>query len=161
MKEIIDELESSQSSQTTSSSQLEQASCSVSLTSCQPRPSSQKDEAEADIESESPKPTFEEVEIGNETFCPVPKNMVKYLPTAEVKEEYIDDIGCVRVANNFLYIDSRVAILAFLMPNFSILAFFHVALPVGNYIWPDTKILPFLACFLAYLEIFFQIVSVL
>ena len=48
--------------------------------------------------------SFEEVSVGSETFCLVPKPLMKFVPTAPLDLEYLEGIGPVEVGNEYLYI---------------------------------------------------------
>ncbi|XP_065060338.1 uncharacterized protein LOC135687658 [Rhopilema esculentum] len=53
-------------------------------------------------------PLFEEATINGKTFCLVPKEMIKYLPTEGVHVEVLDGIGAVEVSNEFFYIPTSI-----------------------------------------------------
>ena len=47
---------------------------------------------------------FEEVVIGDETFCLVPKAVSKYTPAASTEVQELDGIGLVEIGNKYIYV---------------------------------------------------------
>ena len=45
---------------------------------------------------------FDETNVGNETFCLVPKDMAKYVPAYLTKKEILEGVG--EVGSNFMYV---------------------------------------------------------
>ena len=93
LKEVISELESDMSQSQASSEQSPKATNS----------SSNSDEESSDPSVNSGC-SFEEVSVGSETFCLVPKPLMKFVPTAPMDLEYLEGRGPVEVGNEYLYI---------------------------------------------------------
>ena len=99
MKAVTSELESDMSQSQASSEQSPKATNS----------SSNSDEESSDPSVNSGC-SFEEVSVGSETFCLVPKPLMKYVPTATIDFEYLEGIGSVEVGNEYLYISRNLLI---------------------------------------------------
>ena len=60
------------------------------------------DEEQSPLLSEQSISIFEEVSVGNEIFCLVPKSLIKYVPTIPVEVQHLKGIGQVEVGNDYL-----------------------------------------------------------
>ena len=53
--------------------------------------------------------SFDEVSVGSETFCLVPKPLMTYVPTATIDLENLEGIGPVEVDNEYFYITRNLS----------------------------------------------------